>query len=245
MSTVAGYDTFLHRFPARNAIALGGLLLAMYLPDYHAIHSRADWNKWTPYLFAVLLYGWLVFHNRILFERLFVRGKRRAYVFWTALVIAASSLNIMLCMHYLYESAWAIPILVKFYVFTFTGFGMYVVYRQSVSVHKAQPAAPLAAFSVVVDGHARELDPAEIVYLESLENYLRIFTLKEQLVCRMTMKEAASRLPNHFLRINRSCLVNTFHVLESNSNEVTLAKLSLRIGRTYKQHVQEYFKHCP
>ena len=241
---------WIHRFWVRNGVALASLLLAIYLPDVYAIQARSGWAKVTPYLFLLLMYGWIVLHNRILFERLFERGKRREYAGWLLLSLALGTLNMTLTLRYGYDIRWPIPILVKFYVFTITGLGVYVTYRQLTRPNDP-PATPAptgaqsasVSFTILTDGGKRELALSAILYVESLENYVRVVTATRTFVTRLTMKQAEEQLTNaHFLRISRSHLVNLQHITRYQSDELTVGKQPLRVGRTYKQHVTERLK---
>ncbi|GAB3222014.1 LytTR family transcriptional regulator DNA-binding domain-containing protein [Spirosoma arcticum] len=237
---------WIQRFWVRNGIALAGLLLAIYLPDHYAIQARSGWAKWTPYLFLLLMYGWIVFHNRILFERLFEQGKRREYVGWLLLSLVIGTVNMTVTLRYGYDIHWPVPILVKFYLFTITGLGVYVTYRQ-LTRPTDPPATPVPTgfptslpFTILTDDGKRELIPSVIVYIESLENYVRVVTTTTTFVTRLTMKQAEEQLTNsHFLRISRSHLVNIQHVSRYSGDELVLGKQTLRVGRTYKQHVAE------
>ena len=232
-------------FWIRNGVALLGLMLATYLPDMYALELRPGWSKLTPYLFLGLLYCWLVFHNRILFERLFEQNKRREYVSWVLLFMVVGSVGLSLILHYLYDQAWPVPLLVKYYVFTLTGLGVYKLYRQ-VSASPDSPAnaprdlsasASSLPLRILVDGHWQDVPPQGIIYVESLENYVRIVTRQTSLVSRLTMKQAGEQLPIYFLRISRSHLINVHHVLSQQGDELLVDTYRLRIGRTYKQHV--------
>ncbi len=232
-------------FWIRNGVALLGLMLATYLPDMYALELRPGWSRLTPYLFLGLLYGWLVFHNRILFERLFEQGKRREYVGWVLLFMVVGSLGMSLTLHYVYNQAWPVPLLVKYYVFTLTGLGVYKLYRQASASTDSQANAPkdLSAIAsegpsrILVDGNWQGVSPQAIIYVESLENYVRIVTRQTSLVSRLTMKQAGEQLPPYFLRISRSHFINIQYVLGQQGDELLIDTYRLRIGRTYKQHV--------
>jgi len=241
MKTIVGRAGLTDNFYIRNSLALAGLLAAMYLPDIHAMQARADSGKWTPYLFVLALYCWIVFHNRVLFEQLYEQGKRRDYFLSIFFLLTFSSLNISFCMYYFYQGAWPVPVLIKFYVFSLTGFGLYIAYRyRELFTSKSFVATkPVGPFCVVANGMEYKLEPGSILYIESLENYLRVFTANAQLVTRMTLKEAASELPENFLRINRSCLVNPQHIGSRQGDEIIIGTARLRIGRTYKQLVNQ------
>ena len=56
------------------------------------------------------------------------------------------------------------------------------------------------------------LDEVEIVLIEAAGNYMCIHTLTETLIIRETMKELLQRLPEQFVQVHRSTLVNLHHV---------------------------------
>lgn len=232
-----------NHFWIRNGIALLGLLLATYLPDMYALECRVGWSKLTPYLFLGLLYGWLVFHNRILFEQ----GKRREYTGWVLLFMVLGSLGLSLILNYVYNQAWPVPLLVKYYVFTLTGLGVYKLYRQVSASTNSPVSAPMdssalpnsLSFRILVDGNWQDVPPQGIIYVESLENYVRVVTRQSSLVSRLTMKQAGEQLPTYFLRISRLHLVNVHYVLSQQGDELLVDTYRLRIGRTYKQHVAD------
>lgn len=241
---------WLQHFWVRNGLALAALMLAIYLPDLYAVRQRTGWMAWSPYAFLVLLYGWLVFHNRILFERLFERGKRREYAAWTALALIVSTVNMWLILHFGY-GIWPVPILIRYYLFTLTGLGVYVLYRQLTRPGASPvPANPIEAgqvvaavqtappFTIQTDDGPRQLDPATIRYVESLENYVRVVTTTTTYLTRLTLKQAETDLtPHGFLRISRSHLINPRFVTRWQGDDLLLDGQTLRIGRTYKQHV--------
>jgi DNA-binding LytR/AlgR family response regulator len=102
--------------------------------------------------------------------------------------------------------------------------------------------AAATTLTIIVDGKKSEIESDHILYIESLENYVRVFTIKEQLVTRMTTKEAALQLPEHFIRINRSCLINTRFITNWKGDEIIINETQLKISRTYNQYVIEHLK---
>ncbi|MBN2635762.1 MAG: LytTR family transcriptional regulator [Prolixibacteraceae bacterium] len=78
----------------------------------------------------------------------------------------------------------------------------------------------------------------DIIYIESLSDYIKVHsnTLGET-----TSKEKISvleeKLPEQFLRIHRSFIINTKKITRYNSNEVELRDIHLNIGRSYKKEV--------
>ena len=56
------------------------------------------------------------------------------------------------------------------------------------------------------------LDAVEILLIEAAGNYMCVHTLNETMVIRETMKELLQRLPEQFVQVHRSTLVNLHHV---------------------------------
>ena len=82
----------------------------------------------------------------------------------------------------------------------------------------------------------------EIIYIESLSDYVIVNTLKEQYSSKEKISSIASRLPEIFLRIHRSFVINTEMVRSVTYNEVELGDVTLNIGRSYKKEAMEVLK---
>lgn len=79
----------------------------------------------------------------------------------------------------------------------------------------------------------------EILYIESLSDYIKIYTKKNKvLVTRETISNLEVKLPSHqFLRIHRSYIIN-LNKTDSYTNElVEIDKNAIPISRTYKENV--------
>jgi len=81
----------------------------------------------------------------------------------------------------------------------------------------------------------------DILYLESLREYVRIFTLETAYMTKSSMADIEKQLPNYFLRIHRSFTVNTNKVDAYTSHDVEIGKKEIPIGVSYKKVVQEQF----
>jgi two-component system, LytTR family, response regulator len=81
---------------------------------------------------------------------------------------------------------------------------------------------------------------AEICYIESLSDYLKIYTTSNAVVIRETISNIEKHLPNSdFLRVHRSFIIS-LSALDSYTNEyVELAGKSIPISRSYKSAVLE------
>ena len=235
----------------RNLLGLGALLIAHYLTDVYAIGQRPGLSKISPYFYLLLLYGWIVFHNRFLFEQLFQRGKKALYVGCLFLLMTLGSFNMNFVLHTEFNIDHSLPYLVNFWVYTVTGLGVYITYRsirprpgseglKQLPSTVPTPADESGTFSCMVDGARQDILYSNIQYIESLENYLKIMTKRKVYVTRLTMKEAEERLPKRqFVRISRSCIVHLAQVDRREADAFWIGEKELRIGRIYKRYVTE------
>lgn len=74
----------------------------------------------------------------------------------------------------------------------------------------------------------------EIIYLESLSDYVKIHTTEQSLTTRETISSFEESLPETFIRIHRSYIVNQDYVHKFNTTSVTVNESELPISRTYK-----------
>jgi len=79
-----------------------------------------------------------------------------------------------------------------------------------------------------------------IQYIESLSDYIKIYTDKDVIITRETIKNIESKLPvRDFLRIHRSFIVS-LKAIDSYTNEyVELGKKAIPISRSYKEMTLE------
>jgi len=83
---------------------------------------------------------------------------------------------------------------------------------------------------------------SDIIYIESLSDYIRINTLKDQIVSKERISNLASRLPGIFIRIHRSFIINKERIKNISYDEVTVEDVNLTIGRSYRKVVKEELK---
>ena len=81
----------------------------------------------------------------------------------------------------------------------------------------------------------RQIDLQEILLIESRADYLIIKTEKEEeIITREKISHIIKRLPEYFIRIHRSFIVNRMKVTAYNYEEVQMGELALPLSRTYK-----------
>ncbi len=221
------------------------LLLAHYASDRYHIGTREGINQTSPYFFLLLFYGWIVFHNKVLFERMFLAGRKRAYFGWTSVAMTLATINMAVILTAMFRVRDPLPQLLNFWVYTIAGLGVFLLYKSFVRRTDLPGRAELKAQNMThvtfnVEGVNREFSVASVMYVETLENYLKIFCTDAQYIVRNTMKDAEARLPKDvFIRISRSHLVNKVFVTTRDPETVYLGDKPFKIGKVYKRYVEE------
>jgi DNA-binding LytR/AlgR family response regulator len=85
---------------------------------------------------------------------------------------------------------------------------------------------------------------SDILYIESLDDYVRVHTLHQKLVCYLrlsALEEQLKSLPS-IVRIHRSFLINADHVKVFTSFSVDIADRTIPIGRNYRESVSGFLK---
>ena len=84
---------------------------------------------------------------------------------------------------------------------------------------------------------------SDIRYVEAMSEYLKVWTESESkpIITLLSMKKMEERLPDCFMRIHRSYIINLNKIQEVNKNRVILdADTNLPIGDLYKEAFQAY-----
>ena len=79
----------------------------------------------------------------------------------------------------------------------------------------------------------------DLLYLESLNDYVKVVTTKSELVTREKITKLSALLPDQFIRIHRSFVVNSEKVASYTNTELVIDGTSLPISRTYKKSALE------
>lgn len=79
----------------------------------------------------------------------------------------------------------------------------------------------------------------EIIYIESLSDYIKVININEEIVSKDKISRLAERLPDIFLRIHRSFIINTDRIKEVSFDELRVDDVRLNIGRSYRKVVKE------
>jgi len=82
----------------------------------------------------------------------------------------------------------------------------------------------------------------EILYIESIKDYLRIYTNAEPFTTKEKISEFIEKLPEQFIRIHRSFIVNKDKVTAYTATDVEIGPMEIPIGGNYKIQVIEALK---
>lgn len=87
-----------------------------------------------------------------------------------------------------------------------------------------------------VDKKFIRISPADIIYIESLKDYIRIKTRFTELITYQTLVGIMEKLPaNRFIRIHKSYIICLQKVDVIEGNMVRIADTTLPIGRSFRQ----------
>jgi len=86
------------------------------------------------------------------------------------------------------------------------------------------------------------IDLAELLFLEGLKDYVKLYTSTGNIVVHSTMKNMEEQLSpyNNFIRVQKSYIINLKYVSEVNGNNIKIKEKEIAIGNTYKEEVMKY-----
>ncbi len=82
----------------------------------------------------------------------------------------------------------------------------------------------------------------DILYVESIKDYITIHTTEAQIVSKNTITNFEELLPSSFLRIHRSFIVNSTKITAFTHQDIEIGDKEVPIGTSYKRAVLEQLK---
>ena len=81
---------------------------------------------------------------------------------------------------------------------------------------------------------------SEILYIQGMKDYLKIYTTEYKLITHQTMSEMEKTLPpKQFIRVHKSYIVAAAHIKSIYGNSIEMEKSTIPIGMVYKDKVME------
>lgn len=110
-------------------------------------------------------------------------------------------------------------------------------------LHRKENEVPQYLF-VKVDYSVVKIPLSEILYIEGLDNYLKIhLDNNKSILVRMSMKGVTEKLPAaEFVRVHRSYIVPFSKVRSVRNKIIYLDKMEVPVGTNYVEEVQRLFK---
>jgi len=111
---------------------------------------------------------------------------------------------------------------------------------QASNIEKTTPSKSSSIY-VYADKKNVKVYLDDIIYIESIKDYVRIHTADKNLISKATITKYENLLPEIFLRIHRSFIVNTAKISAYTQHDVEIDKKEIPIGSSYKKKVAEFF----
>lgn len=117
--------------------------------------------------------------------------------------------------------------------------------QEQFTLQNAPVRAVAPTFVFVKSGSQQvRVELSEVLYAESVGNYVQFVLTTHRVVTRLTMNEAVALLPDAtFLRIHRSFMVAKQQVTKVDRRSVWVRHHELPIGATYAQEVDGFIQH--
>jgi len=102
-----------------------------------------------------------------------------------------------------------------------------------------QPAAQPESFVYFrVDRKMVKVMLSELLYVESMKDYVRVFTTGGMLITKQSLSSVEAMLPETgFIRVHRSFIVSINGIRSFNAETIETAKAAIPIGKLYKNNV--------
>lgn len=108
---------------------------------------------------------------------------------------------------------------------------------------RPETTAPLV---LKADRRFVKIDPADILYVEGLGDYLVLHLTEQRITTRMTFKALAALLPEHdFVRSGKSYMVNVRRVESFDGSGITVGGIKVPIGAAYREAVMHILLGSP
>ncbi|OEK04565.1 LytR/AlgR family response regulator transcription factor [Roseivirga misakiensis] len=82
----------------------------------------------------------------------------------------------------------------------------------------------------------------EIVYIESLKDYIKINLVDGSVITKDKISDFEAKLSGQFLRVHRSYIVNKQHITAFTAQDIELGRQEIPIGVSYKRIVDHWLK---
>jgi DNA-binding LytR/AlgR family response regulator len=98
------------------------------------------------------------------------------------------------------------------------------------------PEEPAVEYIFVKTEHRiQKVNLKEVLYIESLQNYIVLHTAKEKIMSLQTLKKTEEQLPKkEFVRVHKSFVVALRHISFVERSRIAIADIIIPVGETYR-----------
>ncbi len=108
--------------------------------------------------------------------------------------------------------------------------------------NETQSESPVEPITLKDSGSHYQIYPDEILYLESLGNYLKLFTTSQSIVIKSGLQQFLDDFPTASLtRVHKSFAVSSSKISKMSYSHLSIAKHEIPIGRKYREQAREAF----
>lgn len=102
------------------------------------------------------------------------------------------------------------------------------------------PTKTASTLTIISEGREITINADELLYAESMGNYVRINTRKERFIVQETMRSLEEQLEETgMIRIHKSYIVNTAYIGRFDGTMIEIQGVNLPVGKTFKKLVEK------
>ncbi len=106
--------------------------------------------------------------------------------------------------------------------------------KRTVSKNNISTKAAVNHMYIKVDKIMTRVDYADLLYIEGMSNYVKVNTVHETLITYNKLSDLDELLPEKFVRVHKSYIVNTSKIRNYTKEYVEINKKHIPIGLTYR-----------
>jgi len=227
-----------------------------------AIFGTSWQNNWAAFFFITMLLpivlGTSYFFNYFLVPRYLLKKQYFSFVLYTiyTFIISLYLESIVLLFSFVYfghfnfnhlapNASNTILLAVVMYLLVFVASFLLMVQQireNQKTIQKLiseQNKLKISFLEVMSQRKRIKIPYNDIIYIESLSDYIKIHTKEDKVMSKEKISHIEQRLPEIFLRIHRSFIVNKNKIKSLKYNQVEIENTFLNIGRSYNKTVKE------
>ena len=125
-------------------------------------------------------------------------------------------------------------VLINSTVVVIASFKIFKLWQQQQATNKQVQRDSIPIIELKADKRTYRLRTSDILYLESLGNYVTCHLKDKRLISYTSLNECVSRLPGNFMRIHKSYIVNRENITSYNAEDIEIGDKRLPIGRAFR-----------